>query len=150
MIDTPRPHLGDLLSGLLDDELAPQEHAVALEHLATCRQCSIELSQVSAARAWVRALPPVEPPLGFIDRLIREQQDSAVPVPWLRRGRAGVAALALSAAAGIGLLGLASPRDPPVSPQVGQLVETHAASASLAGDPLSEFAPVAVRVNLRR
>lgn len=150
MTGGPRLHLGDLLSALLDGELAPQEHAVALEHLATCRECSTELNQVSAARAWVRALPPVEPPLGFIDRLIREQEDLTVPVPWLRRGWAAVAALALSAAAGIGILGLASPRDPPVNPQVGQLVETHAASASLAGDPLSEFAPVAVPVNLRR
>ncbi|MGH9278363.1 MAG: anti-sigma factor family protein, partial [Acidimicrobiales bacterium] len=100
----PNRHLGDLLSALLDAELLPAEEAIAVEHLRACRQCSIELEQIRAARSWVRALPQIEPPLGFIERLVREQGDNAAE-PWYRRGWAarwaGVAAAAATAAAAV-------------------------------------------------
>ena len=145
-------HLGDLLSALLDAELPTPEELDARRHLATCRQCTIELDHISAARAWVRALPPVEPPVGFIERLIREQEEAqAGPSwrPWASRW-AGVAAFAASAAAAVSLIGLASPKEAPIQPSVSRLVEAHATGASLSGDPLSRLAPVGVPVTFRR
>lgn len=153
-------HLGDLLSALVDAELTPGEEAAAYEHLSTCRHCTIELEQVTAARALVRNLPSVEPPLGFIERVIRQQQPAATHFAkrpaWPERHRgwaarwAGVAAFAATATAAVALVGLGSPREPSVQPAVGQLVEAHATGASLSGDPLSRLAPVGVPISFKR
>ena len=150
---TAQSHLGDLLSGLLDAELSPSEEAVAREHLASCRQCAIELEHISAARSWVRSLPPIEPPLGFIERLIREQEAPSFHLAGMRRGWAsrwaGVAAFAASAAAAIAIVSVVSPQEPAVRPPVGQLVEAHATGASLSGDPLSRLAPAGVPISFK-
>jgi anti-sigma factor RsiW len=150
----PSAHLGDVLSALLDDELSPTEAAAAREHLGRCRSCASELDQVRTARAWVRGLPAVDPPFGFLERLVLGERRAgrggrrfgAVP---MRRGVA-IGALAASAAAAVGLLGLAPPRESPVSPSVARLVEAHATGASLEGDPLSRLAPLGVPVSFRR
>jgi hypothetical protein len=64
--------------------------------------------------------------------------------------RLGMAALAGSAAAALAVVGLATPREAPVSPSVARLVEAHATGASLEGDPVSRLAPLGVPVNFRR
>jgi anti-sigma factor RsiW len=162
-------HLGDALSALLDGELPPDDEAPALYHLAACAACRAELDDVRTARAWVRALPSVEPPAGFIERLLADETGvgedleigdearvpaAASPTSLAARrrwtSRRALAALAASAAAGIGLLGLAHPREAPVSPAVAQLVEAHATGASLEGDPLSRLAPIGVPVTFTR
>jgi hypothetical protein len=89
-----------------------------------------------------------EPPLGFLDRLTAEPP--ADVVRRLSPRWTGVAAVAASAAAALVLLGLAPPREAPISPPVGRLVEAHAAGASLSGDPLSRLAPIGVPVTFRR
>jgi anti-sigma factor RsiW len=63
-------HLGDVLSALLDGELLPAHEDAARAHLAVCPDCSRELTAVGQARTWVRALPPVEPPFGFYERML--------------------------------------------------------------------------------
>jgi hypothetical protein len=42
------------------------------------------------------------------------------------------------------------PQQSSVTPPVNQLVEDHAATASVAGDPVSELVPVGVPVSFRR
>ncbi|MCA1691871.1 MAG: zf-HC2 domain-containing protein, partial [Actinobacteria bacterium] len=102
-------HLGDLLSALLDRELSPAEEVAARRHLETCAFCTTELSEVETARSWVRGLPAVDPPFGFLERLTLDAGRLGLPRSSTRR-RVGVAALAASAAAGVALLGLAPPR----------------------------------------
>jgi hypothetical protein len=178
-------HLGDLLSGLLDRELSVEEELAARQHLDECGACSTELESVRLARSWVRSLPAVEPPFGFLESIVfgppsrpswRERLDWPVisfgprrpatafgprrpatafgprrPAanPSFRR-RAGVAALTVSAAAAVALVGIAPPRDAPVAPPVARLVEAHATGASVEGDPLSRLAPLGVPVSFGR
>lgn len=143
------PHLGDTLSALLDGELPLAQADQARAHLAACPSCADELAAVTQARTWVRALPPVEPPFGFYERMLRDRRE---PVSAgfgagsnLRR-RAGLAALGAAAAA-VTVLGVGSPAVQPVSPAVPRLVEAHAASASVGADLLSKLAPMGVPVS---
>jgi anti-sigma factor RsiW len=147
-------HLGDALSALLDGELPGPQQAAAHVHLAGCPACARELQAVSQARTWVRALPPVDPPFGFYERMLLGR----APVPagavafanraGLRR-RAGIAAFGAAAAA-VTVLGVGSPSARPVSPAVPRLVEAHAASASVGADLLSKLAPAGVPVSFGR
>ena len=141
-------HLDDLLSGLLDGELGPAEEAAAGAHLAACPECRAEMDAVGAVRATVRALPVVDPPFGFYERMLRP---AAAAGPWWRdRRRAVAAALVGSAAVSVGFLGVSSPTPQPVSPSVATLIEAHATSASVSGDVLSTLTPAGVPVSFGR
>jgi len=133
-------HSGDLLSALLDGELTPDEEQAVRAHLSTCEQCRRELRLISEGRTLVRDLPAVDPPFGFYERMVR---------PRHRWARAGVAALAAGAAASVGVMALAAPREATVSPHVAQLVDAHTASASTSGDPISEITPAAAPVSFK-
>lgn len=148
------PHLGDELSALLDRELSAEEEAAARAHLAMCDACSAELEGIGRVRAGLRALPPAQPPFGFLERLTpyehapRRQDRRASPV-LNRRRRVGLAALAATAAASFGILLLSPPPDAPVSPQMTRLVQAHSAASS-SGDPISQLAPMGVPVSFGR
>jgi anti-sigma factor RsiW len=134
-------HAGDLLSGLLDGELDAAEEERVRAHLLVCAECRRELDVVAAMRTLVRNLPPVEPSFGFFERMLR---------PAHRWARAAVGALAAGAAASIAVVAMAAPREAPVSPRVARFVDAHTATASNAGDPVSEFSPEAVKVSFDR
>lgn len=147
-------HLGDLLSALVDGELNPAQIAAAQAHVARCPSCAAELDEVTTARALVRALPALDPPFGLYERILRDDRVLR-PAPATRAGagwtpRRVAAAAFGSAAAAVILLGLAPPRDTPVTPPVNSLVEAHATGASLGSDPLSRLAPIGVPVTFRR
>lgn len=139
--DRPDDHLGDRLSGLLDGELAPAEDAAARAHLAGCSACRTELEAVARARSWLRDLPQVEPPFGFYERMLREPRTPSLGVR--RRVGIGLVALAATAAAGLAVVGIGSPRDTPVTPRVDQLVEAHTA-AGVTSDPVTQLVSVGV------
>lgn len=63
-------HLGWRLSALLDGELPVAEELRAREHLSTCDFCQDEFTEVMSARAFVRGLGDVEPPQGYVDRIL--------------------------------------------------------------------------------
>jgi anti-sigma factor RsiW len=132
-------HLGDVLSALLDGELADAALVAAETHLEGCAECTHELRLASEARELIRGLPPVEPPATFYPALLAG-----------RRRRLAVAALASAAVAGLTFVGLRAPQESPVTPPVNQLVLDHAATASVSGDPVSELVPVGVPVAFRR
>lgn len=142
-------HLGDLLSALLDHELSLDEEMTALRHLQDCAQCAAELESVRLARSWVRGLPAVEPPFGFIERILFGPEPRSVARRSARRW-VGVAALTVSAAAAVALIGVTPPRETPVAPSVARLVQAHATGASVDNDPLSRLAPLGVPVSLGR
>ena len=145
-------HLGDALSALLDGELpAPMERG-ARAHLAGCPECVQELAAVDQARRWVRALPLVEPPFGFYERMLLDRAQPMAGAFGARstlRRRAGLAALGAAAAA-VTVLGVGSPSQAPVSPAVPRLIEAHATSASVGADLLSKLAPAGVPVSFGR
>jgi anti-sigma factor RsiW len=153
------PHLGDLVSALLDGELPVPLEDASHQHLAACPACAEELALVAAARSGVRALPVVEPPAGFSEQLLglvdhRRRQPApgmsagAAGAGAVRRRRVGVAALVASAAAAVAVLGLSSPSEAPARPPVGRLVEAHTGVGG--GDPVSQLAPAGVPVSFRR
>jgi hypothetical protein len=63
-------HLGWRLSALLDGELSVTDEVRAREHLAGCDFCQDEFTEVMSARAFVRGLGDVEPPQGYVDRIL--------------------------------------------------------------------------------
>jgi anti-sigma factor RsiW len=136
----PSAHPGDLLSALVDGELTPREEQGVRAHLEECADCGRELRLIGEARTLVRDLPPVDPPFGFFERMLR---------PRHRWARTGVAALAGAAVASVAVMALAAPREPQVSPHVARMVDAHTASASTSGDPISEITPAAVPVSFQ-
>lgn len=146
-------HLGDALSALLDGELSGAQQETARAHLAGCPACTEELAAVGQARSWVRGLPQVDPPFGFYERMLLDRSRPGGTTafgarPGLRR-RAGLAALGAAAAA-VTVLGVGSPSARPVNPAMPQLIEAHAASASVGADLLTKLAPVGVPVSFGR
>jgi predicted anti-sigma-YlaC factor YlaD len=134
-------HAGDLLSALLDGELGSTDEAGVRAHLLECEACRRELDIVADGRRVLRGLPQLEPPFGMLQRARH---------PARRWAHAAVAALAAGAAASVAMVGLAAPREAPVSPPVARFVDVHTASASASGDPVSDLTPVAVPVSFNR
>ncbi|HEV7686894.1 MAG TPA: hypothetical protein VGQ80_10005, partial [Acidimicrobiia bacterium] len=76
----------------------------------------------------------------------RELEALAADLAGPNAGRAyrAVWALAAAVAAAIAFL---LPREPEVAPSLPSLADSHAARASITGDPLSQLAPIAVPVS---
>jgi anti-sigma factor RsiW len=127
------PHLNDTLSAYLDDELAPAARREAEAHLAGCADCRGELDEVAAARQAIRVLPVHSAPRQF----------APVPAPVAGGRRRAAWALAAAVAAAVALV---LPQEPEVAPSLPSLADSHAARASISGDPLTQLAPIAVPV----
>ena len=129
------PHLDEALSAFLDDELAPAARREAESHLERCPHCRAELGEVADVRAAVRSLPVHTGPSPRWPELLAPVGRRR-PVLW------GAAA---AAAAVVALL---LPQDPQVSPALPAFLDSHAARASVTGDPLTQLAPIAVPTGL--
>jgi Putative zinc-finger len=123
----PPEHPGELLSAYLDGELSPAERDQVDTHLASCPACRADLDEERDVRAAVRGLPPVDPPFGFYERILRDgPTDTAQPKK--RRIRFGMANLAATAAAWVLVLGVAnlSSGSGSVNPSPNDYVAAHA------------------------
>ena len=140
-------HLGDVISALLDGELPPQAQAAAEAHLASCMACAAEFQATASIRAVVRALPPVDPPFGLIERMILADSMTAAPSP-ARRRRPPLWVAGAAAAVSLGILAAIPRHDRTVQPPVSTFVDAHA-TATPGADPVSGLAPVAVPVSFR-
>jgi anti-sigma factor RsiW len=132
-------HAGDALSALLDGELPPDDEQAVRAHLASCPTCEAELEEVRSARSWVQALPAVDPPFGLIERLSATR----------RRRWWAAASLAAAAAVSVAFVGALPAREAAVDPAVANLVRTHAVTASVDGEPVSQLATAGVPVSFR-
>ena len=135
MIFSPDGHLEEALSAYLDDELSPAARGDADAHLRICADCRDELETIGAVRAAVRGLPIHLRPPRFGDDLASYRSPAG--------RRPGLWAAAAVAAA---VLAFLLPRDPGVAPALPSLAHSHAARASVTGDPLTQLAPIAVPV----
>lgn len=94
-------HLDEELSAYLDGELDEAGYQHAYYHLSTCDGCRTQLDALSAIRTTIRNAPPVEPPFGFIDRVVRQQRRRPfAPVAMTVLGLAAVWLLILGILAG--------------------------------------------------
>jgi len=60
------PHVSELLSAYLDNQLNPAERAKVQAHLATCPACAAELSDLQATVGLLARLPAVPLPRSFV------------------------------------------------------------------------------------
>lgn len=152
---TPRPpefgpHLDDVLSAYLDDELAPAARREAGAHLDACPECRAELDEVAVTRHAIRILPVRTPSRPLVDPDLDAGVDPNVDLEWepaavARQRRRARAAWALAAAVAAAVA-MVLPQEPEVAPSLPSLAGSHAARASITGDPLSQLAPIAVPV----
>ncbi len=132
MTALPPPESFDLLSAYLDSELAPAEVAHVEDLIARSPEHRAELKRVEEARTWLRALPPVEPPEGFLERAIAI---AGRPVAEPKKHRWGAVNLVATAAVWVLVLGFVNMnRSDNVSPDVAGFAQTHTeASAGFDG-----------------
>ncbi len=126
-------HLGDLLSAVADGELDAAGATAARAHLGRCPTCRAELAATERARALVRGLPFVDPPISLV----------AGPP----RGTGRLVGMVAGVAAGVALLLLPGVREEEPDPSVGRLVEVHATSA-VNEDPVSQLTPALLPVSV--
>jgi anti-sigma factor RsiW len=123
----PPEHPEELLSAYLDGEVTAAERAYVEEHLTTCARCRAEFDHERDVRAAVRSLPPVDPPFGFFERILRDgPADPAQPKK--RRFKFWMANLVATAAAWILVLGVANlnSHGGSVNPSANDYVAAHA------------------------
>lgn len=115
-------HVGELLSGYLDGELTADEEQTVLDHLDECTICRHELVEVETARAALRSLPVVEPPVPLdIPSLASRTRRRLTR----RVGLAAAAAAAIVLAVGVVRGG---PTEEPID--LGSVVDQHTARVS--------------------
>jgi hypothetical protein len=132
-------HLNDeALSELLDGEGA----ADAVEHLAGCERCRMELAELRTVRAELRVLPDLEPPEYLWERI---EAGMTVRSRSGRSGRLGwpsLIALQAAAMAAVFVIGLGLGRffdgDRAVESAPAQLAEGEEVSAGSLGEALAE------------
>jgi len=132
MTTLPPPDSFELLSAYLDGELDLAETAQVEGLLAGSVEHRDELARLGQARAWLRSLPPVDPPEGFLERAIAL---AGQPVVEPKKRKWGMLNLVATAAVWVMVLGFVNlNRSEHVSPDVANLAQTHTeASAGLGG-----------------
>ncbi len=142
----------ELLSAYLDGECTQLERELVAGNLERDPQWRAALADLQFARDAVRALPPREPPAGFLEGLlVAPESERAASAPARRTLRALKAVSAIAAAV-VGLVIVTTPgrNSTPVAPQLSTLSDTHGATATLEADPISSLATVAVPVRFPR
>ncbi len=132
MTTLPPPESFDVLSAYLDGELTAAEAAEVRELLERSPEHRAELDRVEQARTWLRALPAVEPPEGFIEQAIAAANR---PVAEPKKRKWGMLNLVATAAVWVAVLGFVNmSRSNDVSPDAANLAQTHTeASAGFGG-----------------
>jgi anti-sigma factor RsiW len=141
------------LSAYLDGELANAERAAVERRVAADPVARTMLDELRVTREAVRALPPVDAPSGFWDRVLdgNATTDAAnvVPLDAARarsvrsdRRRRRWLALPSAAAAAVFVAVVLVPQPKEIKPQLTSLTESHAERSSVENDPISNLAPV--------
>ena len=123
----------ELLDAYLDDELDAAGRSAVEEALATSPELSDELAAVAAIRDGVRALPAVDPPFGYFERMLlgaRRREKAPRAFPGIAASVAAIAAawfLVLGIGSGLGVLDTV--------PAVGDFADRHAAALEAMPEP---------------
>jgi hypothetical protein len=116
--NTPDVHLDEELSAYLDGELDPATRQRVDEHLTVCDDCRAQLETLGHVRSLVRNAARIEPPPGFIERLVRERRR--------RRFTPAIAAVGGLAALWLLVVGIVAAGPPRIEPPVGDIATAHA------------------------
>jgi hypothetical protein len=134
-----------LLSELLEDELAPDARARALDHLDGCDACRAELEALKRTLEALRALPREEPPAALLERIERRLGPPGAPARGRGRFRFRRHAVAMLLAVGIvvGIIrvlphGVAPLHAPKPAPPVGRLEADRAAPREEGAEDLKD------------
>jgi anti-sigma factor RsiW len=153
----------ELLSAYVDGELDAAQRRDVEARLARDVTWQRILDEIVGARDAVRSLPEREPPSGFWLRVLTHVAEVAerdhgelaasaavvsITPPVRRRTTRWGAIGAAAAAIAIGVVVASPSGDGEVAPSLPALADQHAAAASTQSDPVSNFAPVAVPVEL--
>lgn len=137
----------ELLSAYLDGELDGAAITRVEARLAAEHGWRTELDALRTVRDRLRSLPEREPPVGFVDDLVRAgRSDLARRGATLRRTRRLAAIAAAAAAIGVAFALPVTEAPAPVRPAIDESADGHAVNAALADDPISQLAPAAVPV----
>ncbi len=133
MTTLPPPDAHEMLSAYLDGELTPAEQAEVDQLIARSPEHRDELTRLEETRGWLRALPAVDPPEGFIEQAIALAGRDVPAQP--KKHKWGVMNLVATAAVWVLVLGFVNlNRSDNVSPDVAGLAQTHTeASAGFGG-----------------
>ena len=135
----------DLLSAYLDGECTPAERTAVEARIASDREWRAAFEDVQFARDAVRALPRREPPPGFLESPVAPE-DELAPRRHARMAGAGLVAAAAVAVAFFAAAPAGQGGGREITPPIARLTQTHGATSSLGGEPVSSLAPVAVAV----
>jgi anti-sigma factor RsiW len=146
----PEPAFDEsFLSAYLDGALDGAQGAAVERRLADAPELRALLDELRVTRESVRALPAVDAPPGFWDRLLEPDDAGDAPVHQIadartRRRRTGRRWLALPSAAAAAVLVavVLVPHPTRVRPRLSTLTESHAERSSVENDPISNLAPV--------
>lgn len=130
--------LSELLSALLDGELAPERDAEVRAFVQISADAADELAGLALVRTAVRDLPAVDPPFGFYERLLlAERGTSPTSVARRRSWPKAVGAFAAAAAAVVLIVGITPATDAVVPPVTAYAArhEQMAASAPASSGP---------------
>jgi anti-sigma factor RsiW len=125
----------DLLNGYLDGDLPASSSAQVAQHLEACPECRAELADLRRLKAWLQAVPEVEPPRSFV--LTRGQAETP---RWLRMVRyaTAVAAILLVALLTGDVMSQGLPPSNPAPKTVTSSQRVTATQTSEAAAPFSE------------
>ena len=151
MSDLHRPELDEsVLSAYLDGELDDNERAAVDTRLAESSQWRAVLDEVRGTRTALRALPQVEAPAEFWDRVLAP--DNVIDLAAVARRRARTlrraTAVAAVAAAAFGVAFV--PRPETVKPPIASFTQSHAEVASIDNEPVSNLAGAVAPTGLDR
>lgn len=117
----------EILSALIDGELAVEERRFVHDHLQQCEECRELYDELTAVHGLVGDLPRLVAPEAFVSSALRPRRRrsaSAAVATVLRGRRRWVAAGVATAAAAITLAGLVAPQ-PSAQPPVDELFTRH-------------------------
>ena len=70
-------HIHEMLPALLEGVLSPDGKRLVLEHLATCRHCSMALEDLKKVAQLIRGLEEVEPPPWFKQKVMSQVREES-------------------------------------------------------------------------
>ena len=141
------------LSAWLDGELDPSERATMDALYAAEPAWAQARDDTASVRDFVRALPDVEPPEGFLESLLTIEDGATITdlaAARARRTRRSTGVMAVLAVAAALLIAIVVPNVTRARPALAADVRVHQAGVAASGDPVSGLVPLGASMKLGR